>query len=1474
METIDSHNQPDSEPAQPQHGRGSAEEERAGYSPFPIVGIGASAGGLEAYMALLGKLPPNTGMAFLVVQHLDPRHESRLTDLLSRATPMPVVEAVMGIRVRPDHVYVIPPNTNMAISRGALQLTSRSTEPGTHLPVDFLFRSLAEDQQSRAIAVVLSGTGSDGTNGLCEIKAVGGITFAQSEQTARHTGMPHSAIDSGCADFVLSPEEIAARLSEIGEHPYLAPTSTTLEETPDIVGDFKRILNIVRAVTRVDFSQYRDTTIRRRIMRRLALHSQRSLSEYAQLLESDRAEVEALYHDLLINVTSFFRDPEVFDALKQVAFPEIMRGRHATNPVRIWVPGCSTGQEAYSLAIALLEFLDDKPVRPPIQIFATDLSDPASLDKARSGAYPESIEGEVTPERLRRFFKKEDHVYRIDKGIRDMCVFARQNVAADPPFSHVDLISCRNVLIYLATPLQRRVVPSFHYALNNPGFLVLGTAETVGDASDLFDLVDRTHKIYLKKPSGARPPLQFALDDMTMSAASMPRRSDQAMPTTADYVKEADRLVIGRYGPPSVLVNENFDIVQFRGQTSPYLAQPSGEPTVNLLKLAREGLFLELRSALNEAKTAKEAVRRDSIRVRDENQVRTVSLEVMPIRPGGAPPTLYLVLFSDTGSVSAPRQPSEPAPTPKSPTSWFRRLLSGPADPAPAHNPSSAHDSTSAELAQLRKELSATKDYLQSLVEQQDAANEELRSANEEILSSNEELQSTNEELETAKEELQSSNEELTTVNEQLQHRNLELNQTTNDLTNLLASTTIPVIMVGSDLRIRRSTPPARKVMNLLPTDTGRPVGDLKANVDVPDLDQMIADVIEQVQVREREVCDRHGRWYSLRIHPYRTGDNKIDGAVIVLLDIDEAKRGQIALQQSEERYRHLFESSNQPIMVFELVYDTEGQISDWILREANSEAIQRLGRSLVDLVGRRVTELFGLDWAIPRIAESREVMASERGKQFETDFANPDKQYLAAAFPLGKNAQGKDLYAVSAVDIGPLKQAESALREAHDELEARIQERTAELAAANAALVQQAEERERAYAAAQYARKVAETTSSANLAIAQTLSFDSVLDTLLDYLKRLVPYDMAAVLLLDAESRLVVHASRASAEWFEPVLARGAIIDTRNDSVFASVFDSRESVLIPDTQKMQAGEDSPMAALGRERAASWLGVPLQAGGDLLGLFLLEKAEPNAFTPDHRRLAEALVGPAAAAIQNVVLFEQLRASHERMQTLSRRLVEVQESERRVVARELHDEASQALAALTIDLNLLQREADDPAAVRRWVAKLDGTLKGIQENLHRLAMDLRPATLDHVGLKAALIQQCDALRERNGLNVTCNLEDTPERLSPEMETALYRIAQEALTNVIRHARARSVGVELRFPDNQVKLTVQDDGTGFEMSPKLFEDRIGLLGMRERAEVLGGAFALQSAKGAGTTISVTLPLRDGKTPSGASPIGGGK
>jgi two-component system, chemotaxis family, CheB/CheR fusion protein len=849
---------------------GEAESPSPGRTSFPIVGIGASAGGLEACTALLKALPANLGMAYVFVPHLDPMRESAFPEILSRATSMPVVEVTDGTTLQPNRIYVIPRNCEMKISKGALYLSPRDAPPKVHTGIDIFFRSLAADQSRNAIGIVLSGTASDGTIGLSAVKGEGGITFAQ-DDSAKYDGMPASAIASGCVDFVMSPEAMAKELARISRHPYVR--GAALEH--EAVGKTKeeqmaQIFAILRRATRVDFSEYKPPTIGRRVARRMALHKIEQLRDYVALLQRDHSEVNALYQDLLINVTSFFRDPEAFEVLKTVVYPELVkRGRHETTPIRIWVPGCSTGEETYSHAITLLEYLGEERIEAPVQIFGTDLSEPA-VQRARAGLYKETIEADISPVRLRRFFHGVDNGYQISKAIRDVCVFSTQNVFSDPPFSRIDLLSCRNVMIYLSQTLQRRVIPIFHYALNPGGFLMIGNTEgLLGSGAELFEMADKKQKIYRKKPVPSPVTFGFGVRAAKPQPAADPARAKEAEPPARpplDLQREADRLLLARYAPPSIAVNDQLDIIQTKGHTGPFLELPSGKASLNLLKMARPGLLYELQNALDEArKSGVEAVRHN-VHVEGNGGTTVATIRVTPFRTPAHERSCFLVTFEPNSSEQSQRASEVPA----SPLSDDERTRKD------------------RQIGQLKQELAATKEYLQSIIEALESTNEELQSANEEIQSGNEELQSTNEELQTSKEELESANEELHTVNEEMQHRNEMLTQVNNDLTNLLNSVNLAIVMVGPDLSVRRFTPQASKVLGLTGTDVGRPINRLKLKTEIENLGQMMLDVIAEVRPQEYSVSDRDGKRCRVRLMPYRTADNRIDGVVLNVITGDQ----------------------------------------------------------------------------------------------------------------------------------------------------------------------------------------------------------------------------------------------------------------------------------------------------------------------------------------------------------------------------------------------------------------------------------------------------------------------------------------------------------------------------------------------------------------------------------------------------------
>jgi two-component system CheB/CheR fusion protein len=829
---------------------------------FPIIGVGASAGGLEAFTELLHALPKNNGMAFVFVQHLDPKHVSMLAEILARESKMPVLEARNGVLVQPDHVYVIPRNTSVSMAKRTLRLGPRSLVSGQLTSIDTFFQSLAQDQGVRSIGVLLSGNGSDGTSGLKAIKSAGGIAFVQAPESAKYDGMPRSAIQAGCVDFIRKPAEIGQELVRLVEHPYIGtPGWDGNEVLPETADNLSDILTLVRNASGVDFRHYKPNTVRRRILRRMVLNQAETLAAYLETLRQDPAEVQALYDDLLINVTEFFRDPEMFQAVARQVFPRITAAHRkgASRQIRVWVPGCSTGEEAYSLAIALTEFLGEKVDRISIQIFATDISEHA-LKIGRSGIYPASIAQSVSPERLRRFFTKSDAGFQVHKHIRDSCIFARHDVIKDPPFSKLDLISCRNVLIYLGSSLQDRVVPVFHYALNTNGFLVLGSSETIGSHADLFQLVDKKNKIYARKSGVSRIPLMTPAHQLPAQKAQLPPKPEAW--TDLELQREADRLVLSKYGPPGIVVDENLKICQFRGQTSQFLEPAAGAASLSVLRMVREGLAAELKGALAKARKEGKPVRRDGVHL--SNGKVELNLQVIPFHRNSDHDAKYLILFESVRTIPQARHPKGKPPS---------RLRS-----------------LELENEHLRQELTSSREYLQSIIEDQEASQAELQSATEEIQSSNEELQSTNEELETAKEELQSTNEELNTVNEELQNRNSQLARMGNDLVNLLANVNMPIVILGNDLRIHRFTPATEKSLNLIPSDIGRPIRDINLRIHVPDLEQKLKEVIESLRPRALDVTDEDGRRYSLRIRPFRTEDHRIDGVVMVFVDLEPGK--------------------------------------------------------------------------------------------------------------------------------------------------------------------------------------------------------------------------------------------------------------------------------------------------------------------------------------------------------------------------------------------------------------------------------------------------------------------------------------------------------------------------------------------------------------------------------------------------------
>ena len=878
---------------------------------FPIVGIGASAGGLAAFEAFFSGMPADKepGMAFVLVQHLAPDHKSILSELVRRYTRMQVFEVVDGMKIEANCAYIIPPNHDMAFLDGTLQLLEPSAPRGQRLPIDFFFRSLALDQHEKAIGIVLSGTGSDGTLGIRAIKSEGGMAMAQTPASTEYSGMPQSAIDTGLVDYILAPAEMPARLMAYTTHAYgrLLPLHAAAAPEPGSENALRKIFMLLRGQTGHDFSQYKPNTVHRRIARRMAVHQVDTMDGYAKLLQQTPAEVEALFRDMLIGVTGFFRDPEAFRLLEEQIIPKILNAKAPGSCIRVWSPGCSSGEEAYSIAILLQERLETLRQSYRVQIFATDI-DSQAIMTARTGVYPASIAADISPERLARFFSAEPggDTYRIHKSIRDLLIFSEQDVIKDPPFSRLDLITCRNLMIYLGGELQKKILPLFHYAINPGGYLFLGTSESVNEFCYLFTTLDRKLKLYQRRDDyhGAlRTALNRIEPSMMTSHVTQSRPATKAIETGRLPLRDlTERTLLQHLSAVAALVDAYGEIFYLHGRSGRYLEPAQGETgRSNIVKMAREGLRHELTAALHQATTGREIVHRPGLRVKTNGDFTPVNLTVRPVTrdldtPIGeletsaatAGPVLYLVILEQAAA--------------------FETASHSPAGSSAGTGASiSGGDDFEARIAGLRDELRTKEEYLQAANEELETSNEELKSSNEEMQSVNEELQSTNEELETSKEELQSINEELATVNAELQTKVHDLSRANNDMNNLLAGTGIGTVFVDHQLRILRFTPTATRIINLIPGDVGRPVGHVVSNL--VGYDRLLADTREVLRTLvpiEVEVEAQTGAWYTMRILPYRTLENVIEGAVITFVDISERKRVENALKETEARLQQL----------------------------------------------------------------------------------------------------------------------------------------------------------------------------------------------------------------------------------------------------------------------------------------------------------------------------------------------------------------------------------------------------------------------------------------------------------------------------------------------------------------------------------------------------------------------------------------
>lgn len=981
---------------------GLAAGRAAAAAQFSIVGVGASAGGLDAFKRLFGAVPADCGLAFVLVQHLDPTRPSLTADIVGSYTRMRVMEATDGMRVEPDGVYVIPPNKYLSIREGVLRLSAPSAPRSMRMAIDHFFYSLAEAERERAIGIILSGTGTDGTLGMKEIKAAGGMTMAQTPETAQHDGMPRSAIAAGSADYVLPPERMPEALLAYVRHAAINYSASPAKPEEESTDPLTTIVAALQAQVKFDFSGYRRGTLERRIRRRMSLRHVAAMSDYVELLRREPTEAAALFDDLLISVTSFFRDPAAWQTLQEQAIRPLVADKERDAPLRVWVPACATGEEAYSIAMILIEEIEASGKNHRLQVFASDVDVPA-LERARAGVYPEGIAARISPERLSRFFVKGEHSYQVTKDLRDGVVFAQQSLIGDPPFSRLDVISCRNFLIYLEPAVQEKIVALLHFALVKGGCLFLGSAESVGARSELFEPISRKWRIYRRVGPTRHDTIQLPVATAPGSGAVWGRPRGE--PTPSRLAALAQQLLVQRYAPACVVIDRNAQVLYFHGRTDDYLVQPSGLPTRDLIAQARGGLRSRLRGAVREAMRGSRRVVASGVQISRGSASPRVRIAVEPLDTGNEAQSLWLVSFEGEAETASP-------------------TVAADADGKPGAEEALVH--------QLEGELRTTKEDLQHTIE-------DLSTANEELMSVTEEMQSSNEELETSKEELQSLNEELTTANAQLESKIGELEASNNDLDNLLTSTNIGTLFLDTRLRIRGFTPAATRLFSLISSDVGRPVSDIAPKVSDPALLSDAAAVLEKAESPKKEVQGHDGRWYVRQVLPYRTRDGRTEGVVVTFSDVAAE-----ALHEARLYAEAIVDTVREPLLVLD---------EDLRVRSANPAFYETFRSRQEETVGRLLYELGSRQFDIPELrARLREVLSTKRVlDDFEVVgvFESMGRRILLLNARAIERGTGRpELVLLGIEDITERRLARDALREGEARREAaeQVRERQAQL--------------------------------------------------------------------------------------------------------------------------------------------------------------------------------------------------------------------------------------------------------------------------------------------------------------------------------------------------------------------------------------------------------------------------------------------
>jgi two-component system CheB/CheR fusion protein len=1338
--------------------RPTPQEETRPSAEFPVVGIVASAGGLEAFKKFFAQLPADSGMAFVLVPHLDPNHQSLMAELLGRHTPMPVVEAKDGQRVERNRVYIIPPNRDMALRNGQLRLTEPTEPRMVRTGIDFFLRSLAEARRERAIGIVLSGTGTHGTLGLKLIKAEGGLAIVQDPETAEYDQMPRSAINTGVADFVLAPEEMARALLDYARHFYVNGNGEqpTVEEAPDYL---YQILALLSVRLKLDFRTYRKRMLARRVERRMSLKHFEELPAYLAYLRENSDELRLLSKDLLISVTSFFRDAEMFQLLAAQVIPELIQRKDSGSVVRVWIPGCATGEEAYSITMMILEQIAAAQKNLTLQVFATDIDEEA-LNVARHGLYPETVAADISPERLTRFFSRaDDHNYEVSRQLRESLVFAPQNLVTDPPFSKLDLISCRNVLIYLEPDTQRRLLPLLHFALVEGGYLVLGSSETVGRAVDLFEPISKKWRVY--RAIGRARPEQIEFPAPPGRESRQPIKPPESEPRI-NFAELASHSLLEELGSAAVIVNRRFEILYFHGATGRFLEMPSGEPTQDLLRLAREGLRTKLRSAVHQVVREYSRVVIPRVRTRFGGTTFWAKAIVRPLQIARGPEGLVLVILEDESHSRGE-----------------------------AATALETHEETAAR--HMEEELAAARQDLQITIEELESSNEELKSSNEEVMSMNEELQSANEELESSKEELQSLNEEMSTVNNQLQDKVQELEGINNDLANLLASTDIATIFLDTAFNIKRFTPATTRLLSLLATDVGRPINTFAQRFHDNDLLNDAKQVLDNLRPSEKEIGTNENRVCLRRIMPYRTIDNRIEGVVVTFTDVTQMKK-------AAERQRLLATvllTTNDATMV----YDFAGRISVW-----NHSAERMYGYTEAEALALEVQHLIPSMLRADAGGLLERLRRGENVEQWETQRLCKDGQVLDVWVTptILRDDVGRPV-AVASVerDMTERKRAEKLSREFQASLEQKVAARTADMEAANRKLQDEITERQHA----EESLRVSEER------------FRLLVEGVHDY----------AIFMLDQHGGIVswnTGSERITGYRTDEIIGRHYSCLFPPDAI----EEGRPERLLTTAADQGHAQDQYWR-MRKDGSRYWAETLLTALRD-------EDGQVKGFSKITRDLTE-----------------QKRAD-EAVREMEREMLEATRAEQQRIGQDLHDSVGQELTGLGLMAeSLVQAKEGTPKPEFQTIQKIADGLRRALKQVRAVCRGLMPVEVDAEGLMSALGDLATRTREVSGISCTFDCDEPVLVDDTATATHLYHIAQEAVTNAIKHAKASEIGIALAGEDHHLMLSVRDDGIGLN-EPSSAAAGMGLKIMQYRAGLINATLTVRPADGRGTLVTCVL------------------